>query len=113
MKFSGTAGGALSAQGRVASERCALRADKCGRDVGIENMKTASRTWKEGGMRMGCRGAGGTSAGGLKMGKQAKRPMFSVISQNSWAVRLPSRALMGLKKNCIFVHMMLAKGTPP
>ncbi len=29
---------------------------------------------------MGCRGAGGTSAGGMEMGKQAKRPMFSVIS---------------------------------
>ncbi len=38
------------------------------------------------------RGAGVPPATCLESGKQAKTPMFSIISRHSWEVRLPSRA---------------------
>ncbi len=52
-----------------------------GKESTLKTMKTASRTWKEGGKRMSSRGAGVPPAGRLGSGKQAKRPMFSVISR--------------------------------
>ncbi len=51
-----------------------------GKNSTLKTMKTASRTWKEGGKRMSSRGAGVPPAWRLKSGKQAKRPMFSIIS---------------------------------
>ena len=46
----------------------------------LKTMKTAPRTWKEGGKRMGSRSAGVPPAGLQKSGKQAKTPMFSMIT---------------------------------
>ena len=58
----------------------------------LKTMKTAPRTWKAGGTRMYSRGAGVLPARRPESGKQAKRPMFSVISHP--AVRLEA-ALSG------------------
>ena len=46
---------------------------------------------------MGCWGAGGPPARRMGSGKQAEMPMFSVISRNSWEVRLPSAPLWAPK----------------
>ena len=51
-----------------------------GLEPALKTMKTASRTWKAGGKRMDSRGAGVPPARRQGSGRQAKRPMFSVIS---------------------------------
>ena len=51
-----------------------------GRRPTLKSMKTASRTWKAGGKRMDSLGAGVPPAKRPKSGKQAKTPVFSVIS---------------------------------
>ncbi len=56
----------------------------CGRRPTLKTMKTAPRTWKAEGKRMCRRGAGVPPARRLESGKQAKMPMFSVISRQPW-----------------------------
>jgi hypothetical protein len=86
------------------------KAEKCGRGKDKQDQKggwraggmsaskplePALRTWKAGGKLMCSRSAGLPPATLQKIGKQEKKPMFSVISRPrcpSWEVRLPSRA---------------------
>ena len=61
--------------------RCALRADNGGRDVGIENHENRFADMERGREADGMSERGrDVRGGGMEMGKQAKRPMFSVIS---------------------------------
>ncbi len=54
---------------------------KAGGRPTLKTMKTASRTWKEGGKRMCSRGAGVPPARLLKRGKQAKRQCFQSLEK--------------------------------
>ena len=62
---------------------------------------------------MECRGAGGAPAGGdgnVKTSEKAN--VFCNLTELLGGAASQSRP-HGSQKNCIFVHMMLAKGTPP
>ena len=73
----GLGGGGFCTKGQKGNKRGIWRA---GGMPTLKTMKTASRTWKEGGERLCSRGACVPPVRRLESGKQAKTPMFSVIS---------------------------------
>jgi hypothetical protein len=96
-------GGGFCTKGQKGNKRGGWRA---GGGSTWKTMKTASRTWKEGGKWMFSRGAGGPPAGCLGGGRQAKRPMFSVISHP--AARLEAAPPESMR--CLFSTVRATSG---